>query len=194
MSTLKFTLSAEATGRVHDFLLCLAKFGEQVCLEARNDQLTFTTLNSSRTAYASFGLDPKAFFISYTFGSFNTAAGSHSIGSVIGLQEPLFRSPSGRRLDRTMRSQRGRPAGQGVTKTYRLTYESTEISHALFDKTTAPNGWTISSRILREYIEYFGTKTENLDLLAKDGKAIFTSFTEKVMDGKGKTTKRSCEG
>jgi cell cycle checkpoint control protein RAD9A len=57
--------------------------------------------------------------------------------------------------------------------------------HALFDKSTATNGWKIASRILRDYIEFFGTKTEQLDMLAKDGKAIFTSFTEKIMDGKG---------
>jgi len=56
--------------------------------------------------------------------------------------------------------------------------------HALFDKSSAPNGWKISSRILREYVEYFGNKTEQLDLVAKNGKAIFTSFTEKIMDGK----------
>lgn len=75
---------------------------------------------------------------------------------------------------------------EGVTKTYRLTYESVEVSHALFDKHNAPNGWKISSRLLREYIEFFGAKTEQLDLLVKDEKAIFTSFTEKIMDGKGK--------
>lgn len=74
----------------------------------------------------------------------------------------------------------------GVTKTYKLTYESVEVMHALFDKTTAANGWRISSRMLREYIEYFGPKTEQLDMLAKDGKVRFTSFTEKIMDGKGK--------
>jgi hypothetical protein len=81
----------------------------------------------------------------------------------------------------------------GVTKTYRLTYESVEISHALFDKHNAPNGWKISSRILREYIEFFGTKTEQLDLLVKEEKAIFTSFTEKIMDGKGKGVLSYCE-
>lgn len=73
----------------------------------------------------------------------------------------------------------------GVTKTYKLTYESVEIVHALFDKSSATNGWKISSRVLREYIEYFGPRTEQLDMLAKEGKAIFTSFTEKIMDGKG---------
>jgi cell cycle checkpoint control protein RAD9A len=74
-----------------------------------------------------------------------------------------------------------------MTKTYRLTFEIAEIMHALFDKLSAPQGWRISSRILREYIEYFGPKTEQLDMLAQDGKAIFTSFTEKIQDGKGTT-------
>jgi len=72
-----------------------------------------------------------------------------------------------------------------MTKTYRLTYESVEVMHALFDRSAATQGWRISSRVLREYIEFFGPKTEQLDLLAQDGKARFTSFTEKVQDGKG---------
>lgn len=71
-----------------------------------------------------------------------------------------------------------------MTKTYRLTYESVEVMHALFDRTAASQGWRISSRVLREYIEFFGSKTEQLDLVAQEGKAIFTSFTEKIQDGK----------
>jgi len=72
-----------------------------------------------------------------------------------------------------------------MTKTYRLTYESVEVMHALFDRSAATQGWRIASRVLREYVVFFGTKTEQLDLLAQDGKAIFTSFTEKIQDGKG---------
>lgn len=72
-----------------------------------------------------------------------------------------------------------------MTKTYRLTYESVEVMHALFDKTTAGQGWSISARVLREYIEFFGPKTEQLDIMALDGKANFTSYTEKIQDGKG---------
>ncbi|KAK0354326.1 hypothetical protein LTR91_016650 [Friedmanniomyces endolithicus] len=70
-----------------------------------------------------------------------------------------------------------------MTKFYRLTYESVEVMHALFDRAVATQGWRISSRMLREYIEFFGPKTEQLDLLAQEGKAIFTSFTEKVAAG-----------
>jgi len=74
----------------------------------------------------------------------------------------------------------------GMTKTYRLTYESVEVMHALFDRTVAKQGWRISSRVLREYIEFFGPKTEQLDLLAQGDKAIFTSFTEKIATATGK--------
>lgn len=56
--------------------------------------------------------------------------------------------------------------------------------HALFDKTAATQGWRISARVMREYVEYFGPKTEQLDICAADGKVIFTSFTEKIQDGK----------
>lgn len=77
-------------------------------------------------------------------------------------------------------------AKHGMTKTYRLTYESVEVMHALFDKNAATQGWCISARVLREYIEFFGPKTEQLDLLAQEGKAIFTSFTEKIQNGKGR--------
>ena len=78
----------------------------------------------------------------------------------------------------------------GMTKTYRLTYESVEVMHALFDRTAATQRWKISARVLREYIEYFGPKTEQLDLLAQEGKAVFTSFTEKIQDGKGEQRQR----
>lgn len=74
----------------------------------------------------------------------------------------------------------------GMTKTYRLTYESVEVMHALFDKTVASQGWRIRAGVLREYVEFFGPKTEQLDIVAMDGRANFTSYTEKIQDGKGK--------
>lgn len=72
-----------------------------------------------------------------------------------------------------------------MTKTYRLTYEAVEVMHALFDKAAATQGFRISSRILREYSEHFGPKTEQLDIVAQEGKATFTSFTERSVDQKG---------
>ena len=37
--TLAFTLNDEGVVRIHDAVLCLAKFGEQVSLEARHDRV-----------------------------------------------------------------------------------------------------------------------------------------------------------
>ncbi|KAG9941554.1 Rad9-domain-containing protein, partial [Aureobasidium melanogenum] len=200
MSTLSFAFSPEATAKVHDALICLAKFGETVCMEARGDMLTLTTLNSSRTSYASFALDAKTFFLSYDFGLGQGARFTCQLynKALLAVFKSRISDPRGgdTSIDRCEVSVEDKPnkvqcrlvvrmvCRHGVTKTYRLTYESVEVSHALFDKHNAPNGWKISSRLLREYIEFFGAKTEQLDLLVKDEKAIFTSFTEKIMDGK----------
>ncbi|GAB7339127.1 hypothetical protein MBLNU457_5799t2 [Dothideomycetes sp. NU457] len=203
MAVLQVSLSPEATARVHDLLLCLAKFGETVCIEARNDKLSFTTLNSSRTAYASFALEASSFFTTYEFNSLTSTAEGRFTCQLYNrallsafkarLFDPRNRDSPIDRCDLTIDEQPDKVecrlivkmvCRHGITKTYKLTYESVEIMHALFDRSAAPNGWKITSRILREYIEYFGPKTEQLDMLAKEGKAIFTSFTEKVMDGK----------
>ncbi|KAI4727723.1 Rad9-domain-containing protein [Aureobasidium sp. EXF-10728] len=206
MSALSFAFSPEATAKVHDALVCLAKFGETVCMEARGDMLTLTTLNSSRTSYASFALDAKTFFLSYDFAfgqgaRFTCQLYNKSLTylkALLAVFKSRISDPRGgdTSIDRCEVSVEDKPnkvqcrlvvkmvCRHGVTKTYRLTYESVEVSHALFDKYNAPNGWKISSRIFREYIEFFGTKTEQLDLLVKEEKAIFTSFTEKIMDGK----------
>ena len=73
----------------------------------------------------------------------------------------------------------------GVTKTYKLNYESTDIKHALFNRNVAKNKWRISASVLRLFLEYFGTATEQLDIYAEDGRVAFTSYTEKVMHGRG---------
>lgn len=74
---------------------------------------------------------------------------------------------------------------QGVTKTYKLTYEAVDVMHALFDRSIAQNRWSMHSGAIREYIEYFGTKTELLDIFTgEDGRCVFKSYTEKISDGK----------
>lgn len=64
--------------------------------------------------------------------------------------------------------------------------------HALFNKDAAKNKWTISATVLRSFIEYFGATTEQLGLYSENGRATFTSYTEKVMDGRGLFLNISC--
>ena len=74
---------------------------------------------------------------------------------------------------------------QGVIKTYKLTYESVEVMHALFNRNAAKNTWRIGASTLRSFVEYFGANTEQLDISSENGRATFTSYTEKVTNGRG---------
>lgn len=73
----------------------------------------------------------------------------------------------------------------GVVNTYKLTYEAADVMHALFDRNAAKNMWIMHSGAIKEYIEYFGTKTEKLDIFAgEDGRCVFKSYTEKISNGR----------
>ena len=56
---------------------------------------------------------------------------------------------------------------------------------ALFNRDTAKNNWSINVSVLRSFIDHFGTNAEQLDLYAENGRATFTSYTEKIMYGRG---------
>ncbi|RPA75894.1 hypothetical protein BJ508DRAFT_417901 [Ascobolus immersus RN42] len=71
----------------------------------------------------------------------------------------------------------------GVVKTYRLTYEDAERIYVKFDRETAANHWQIESGMLKEYLEHFGPKADQLDISVEGDRAIFTSFTEKLVSG-----------
>jgi cell cycle checkpoint control protein RAD9A len=73
-----------------------------------------------------------------------------------------------------------------VVKTYKLTYEDVEILHAVFNRDTATARWRLGSSLLKEYMEHFSAKAEKLAIssAASEGRATFTSFTEKLVDGK----------
>ncbi|KAF2725058.1 Rad9-domain-containing protein [Polychaeton citri CBS 116435] len=202
MAGFSFSLNAEGTVQVYEILCCLAKFGERVSLEARAETLTLTALNLSRTAYASFALDANTFLLEYKFHPVSSVRGNDRFTCQLynkALQS-VFKGRSGDRgrepIERCNVCVEDREDqaecrlvtrmffNHGMTKTYRLTYESTEVMHALFDKVAATQGWRISARVLREYIEFFGPKTEQLDILAQQDKIVFTSYTEKIQDGK----------
>jgi cell cycle checkpoint control protein RAD9A len=62
--------------------------------------------------------------------------------------------------------------------------------HAVFTAEHAKNRWAISSKTLREFVEHFGPRTEQLDIYSEDGRVTFTSYTEKITAGNGKHQKQ----
>ena len=69
--------------------------------------------------------------------------------------------------------------------TYRLIYEAVEVMHAKYDANSTRNYWTIDSKVVRDIVEYFGPRTEQLDWYYANEKVTFTSYTEKVQHGRG---------
>lgn len=67
MSGFNFVLTGSAAQRVHDSLICLSKFSEYVCLEARRNRLTLSALNSTKSAYGAVALSSTRFFEEYQF-------------------------------------------------------------------------------------------------------------------------------
>lgn len=167
-------------------------------------QFTFTALNSSKSAYCAVTLDGKQFFSHYECipnpvgaeGRFTCSMYTKALLSVFKgrLYDPLGRDGAVERCEVSLQDQDNEAycrfiikmvCNQGVTKTYKLTYEAVDVMHALFDRSVAQNRWSMHSGAVREYIEYFGTKTELLDIFTgEDGRCVFKSYTEKISDGK----------
>ncbi|EXJ58066.1 hypothetical protein A1O7_05490 [Cladophialophora yegresii CBS 114405] len=206
MPTLLFTVAPSGVVHLHDFLTCLARFDEDVSLEATPQFLRFSSLNISKTAHAAFTLD-SSFFTKYHFSSGPRPASGSAPQKQWSckIQNRALLSIFKRRL-----GDRDREGGletcdcelqanpdqaecrlvfrlncrQGIVKTYRLFYEPGDIMHAAFDKLGSTNYWTASSRTLRDVVEYFGPKTDQLDWYFQNGKVTFTSYTEKIQAGR----------
>ncbi|CZT50216.1 related to rad9 protein [Rhynchosporium secalis] len=205
MAILSFTLNPESLDKLHSALACLSKFSEAVAIEASNDKLVLTALNSSKSAYASFTLGSK-FFSKYHFKPirpvgtpvrdkftckiYNKALLSVFKGRTV---DPTREKDTAvEKCDVSIEDGEGKTKSRfvirmtcrhGVLKTYRLTFEAVAPMHALFVKESANNSWSISSRTLREFVEHFGPGTEQLDIYSEDGRVSFTSYTEKIMSG-----------
>ncbi|KEF59798.1 uncharacterized protein A1O9_04646 [Exophiala aquamarina CBS 119918] len=207
MPTFLFTLLPSGVGHLHELLSCLAKFDEDVSLEATSQFLRFSSLNISKTTHAAFILN-SAFFQKYHFSAGSEAPAAQNPPRVwtCKVQIRALLSIFKRRLAESRDKDTALETcecelqansdqaecrlifrlncKQGVIKTYRLFYESGEILHATFDRVGSTNHWTVSSRTLRDVVEYFGPKTDQLDWFYQDGKVTFTSYTEKIQSGR----------
>jgi hypothetical protein len=56
--------------------------------------------------------------------------------------------------------------------------------HALFDKHSAVNQWSINSSFLRENLDFFSPKVEQLDICRENDRITFLSFTNKIVTAK----------
>ncbi|KAI0377106.1 Rad9-domain-containing protein [Hypomontagnella monticulosa] len=204
MAVLNFTLSAEGVNTLRDALACLGKFSDEVSLEAKKDRLVFTTLNLSKSAYASFSFAANRFFSKYQFEGVPQNREKFFCKLYNRALLSLFRVRSGdplhdREKDTTIErcevaivDEPGRKSRfvakiifrNGITTKYQLPFEVTPPVHAKFDRDQATNHWSIPSRTLRQLMDHFGPGIEYLDIHSEGDETVnFTCFTEKVKNG-----------
>ncbi|KYK55873.1 hypothetical protein DCS_07838 [Drechmeria coniospora] len=202
MAVLEFTLSEEGVTGFRDALICLNKFSDDVFLEARKDSFILTTLNNSKSAYASVRFATSKFFSRYQYqpgGQFRERVYcSLYIRALIS----LFRSRSSVDIQRDAEKQSliercdvAIEDGEGVnsrfiarivfrnglTSTHRLPFEVAVPVHAKFSREDSPHHWTISSRTLRQLMDHFGPGIEYLDINTDGDRVNFTCFSEKTV-------------
>ncbi|PYH87913.1 DNA repair protein rad9 [Aspergillus ellipticus CBS 707.79] len=208
MTTLSFSLAPRAIYQLHDALMCLSKFGDSVAIEAEFDLLRFSVLNLTKTAYSAFVCEAETFFETYSFGvamggGSSRAANPNKFSCEVLIKALLsaFKAKSSGRdkdtaIERCEVELQEGPSdveckliirmicGLGVIKLYKLNYEAVHVQHAVFDKSSATNQWSIEPRYLKEITDHFGPSAEQLDVYSNHGKTVFTSFTTKIAEGK----------
>ncbi|CAG7560384.1 unnamed protein product [Fusarium equiseti] len=202
MALLSFTLSEEGVAAFRDALICLNKFSDDVSLEARKDSFVLTTLNTSKSAYASVKFATTKFFSRYHYqGSRQFHDRFHCtlyIRALVSLFRSRTASDSQRDVEKQTLIDRCDVAiedGEGIesrfiarlifrnglTSTHRLPFEVAVPVHAKFNKQDAPHHWTISSRTLRQLMDHFGPGIEFLDINTDGDHVNFTCFSEKTV-------------
>ncbi|OAR01765.1 hypothetical protein LLEC1_06111 [Akanthomyces lecanii] len=207
MAVLNFTLSEEGVSGFRDALICLNKFSDDVSLEARKDSFTLSTLNSSKSAYASFKFATNRFFSRYSYQGNGPSKERFHCNMYIRASRPLLpRSAADSQRDRDAEKQTlidrcdvAIEDGQGVrsrfiarivfrtglTSTHRLAFETGVPVHAKFSKPDAPHHWSISSRTLRQLMDHFGPGIDYLDINTDGDHVNFTCFSEKTVSEDG---------
>ncbi|KAJ3496357.1 hypothetical protein NLG97_g2717 [Lecanicillium saksenae] len=193
MAVLNFTLSEEGVSGFRDALICLNKFSDDVSLEARKDSFTLSTLNSSKSAYASFKFATNRFFSRYSYqGSGQSRERFHcNIRSAADSQRDRDAEKQTLidRCDVTIEDGPGVKSRfiarilfrTGLTSTHKLSFETGVPVHAKFSKQDAPHHWSISSRTLRQLMDHFGPGIDYLDVNTDGDHVNFTCFSEKTV-------------
>ncbi|KAM5353902.1 hypothetical protein ACJ41O_000552 [Fusarium nematophilum] len=202
MALLNFTLSEEGVSAFRDALICLNKFSDDVSLEARKDFFVLTTLNTSKSAYASVRFATNKFFSRYQFQGSRQFRDRFYCTLYIRALISLFRSRTAPDTQRDVEKQTlidrcdvAIEDGEGIesrfiariifrnglTSTHRLPFELSVPVHAKFNRQEAAHHWTISSRTLRQLMDHFGPGIELLDINTDGDHVNFTCFSEKTV-------------
>ncbi|KAG5438934.1 hypothetical protein PCANB_002264 [Pneumocystis canis] len=191
-------------------LLSLSKIGDELSIEAKKNKVLFSSLNATKSAFGLITFSLK-FFEKYEYfpceQPFDISKNSQTLKCKVQIRLLLaiFKSRnlenrdtkniSVQKCELKLMPPNGPEVGcyliirflckYGVLKTYKITYEQFQIMHALYDKSSCRNTWKINSRILKEHLDHFSTRAEELTLMIQNDKLLLTSFAEGLIHDKG---------
>ncbi|KTW30303.1 hypothetical protein T552_00778 [Pneumocystis carinii B80] len=187
------------------FLVCLSKIGDELSIEARKNNLLLSSINSTKSVFGLVTFDCEEFFEKYQYFPYEqsyeiTSKNSQSLkcrvqirfllaifktrnlenreNKNVSVQKCELRIIRPNNTEREYRLIVRFLCKHGVLKTYKITYEQCQTMHALCNKSLCKNRWKIHSRILKEYLDHFSARAEELTLMSQNDKLLLTSFTE----------------
>ena len=157
---------------------CLSKIGDELFFEALKDGLALRTVNSSRSAYASFTFS-KMFFYEYDQGCeyIDNSNPSDLLKCKLTMKSCLSIFKSLATIEKTVDQCKidFRPeecrliftlyCKHGITKTHNLTYQECESLQAVFSKDLCPNLIVAQSKVMQDAVANFPNSCEEITLV-----------------------------
>ncbi|XP_072354149.1 cell cycle checkpoint control protein RAD9A-like isoform X2 [Scyliorhinus torazame] len=180
----------------------LSRLGDDCYLEALEEGLALRTVNSSRSAFASFLFAP-AFFQKYEHRIPPAAGDTEYSGSntenfrckiVMKSILAVFKSPAS--LEKTVEKCKmvlGRGSDHlviqllckhGITKTHNLSFQDCETLQAIYTKEACPNTLRAQPKLLADTVIHFPTTLEEVTLDCKSHRVTFRNYIEPDSDPK----------
>lgn len=169
------------------FLSSLIKIGDYVNFEGKKDKFLLSTINSSRSAFAIFTVYPN-FFDKYNIDEniidtlncrlllkplVNIFKLKNSNENIIEKCEIKFRTDSESSDTLIIKL----CCKYGITMTHSLNYEECDIMHAIYQKNTL-NRWVATPKLIREWLNYFYHRLEEISMICSDGVIKFKSYID----------------
>ncbi|ROT76528.1 hypothetical protein C7M84_004896 [Penaeus vannamei] len=173
----------------------LAKIGEELYVEPSSKGVAFRTVNSSRSAFASYTFS-SGFFSQYDDGSLNQEkdAGEETVKCKVAMKACLNVFKSLATLERTVERCKITLDGEedklgiqlncrhGINKTYNLSFIECETLQAVFDRESCPNYIQSQSRVLSDAVLNFQLNQDEVTLCVSPEKIIIRNYVEDEPD------------
>ncbi|XP_059498757.1 cell cycle checkpoint control protein RAD9A-like isoform X2 [Stegostoma tigrinum] len=198
-SRMRFVVTGGNVSVIGRAIHALSRIGEDCYLEAFDEGLAVRTVNSSRSAFASFLFAP-AFFQKYDPSICPTSEPDASPSQtenfrckiVMKSVLAVFKSPS--TLEKTVEKCKialGRGMDQliiqllckyGITKTHNLTFQECETLQAVYNKEHCPNTLRAQPKLFTDTVVHFPTNLEEVTLEIKGRRVYFRNYIEPDTD------------